>query len=104
MPRPRKEHLDPMFGRSSGHCQVLASLKSAEASRAALVAISLGVYGLACSSHQVMASTNIADTRSGTNSSEKVWKGSELSSVPGGRRPRPLTRSLRAARIVLTNE
>jgi hypothetical protein len=33
----------PTCLRTSGHCQVLASLKSAEASRAALVAISLGV-------------------------------------------------------------
>ncbi len=38
-----KEHLGPMFGRASDHCQVLASLKSAEASRALRVAISLGV-------------------------------------------------------------
>ena len=39
----RKEHLGPMFGGASDHCQVLASLKRAEASRALRVAISLGV-------------------------------------------------------------
>ncbi len=39
----RKEHHGSMFGRASDHCQVLASLKSAEASRALRVAISLGV-------------------------------------------------------------
>jgi hypothetical protein len=32
-----------LSGRANGHCQVLASLKSAEASRALRVAISLGV-------------------------------------------------------------
>ena len=37
------EYLGPLFGCASDQGQVLASLKSAEASRAALVAISLGV-------------------------------------------------------------
>src|SRR2546421_4752556 len=78
----RKAHLGSMFGRASDHCQVLASLKSAEASREVRVAISLGGQGRPCSSHQVMASTNSVDTRSGTNSSEKVWTARELASGP----------------------
>jgi hypothetical protein len=68
------------------------------------VAISLGVYGLPCSSHQVIASTNSADTRSGTNVSEKVWTGRWEGLGPCGSCPRSLTRPASAARIFHPNQ
>lgn len=68
--RSRNSSLDPVCVRTTSYGQVLASRNTAEASKAVFVASSLGVYGCPCSSHQVIASTSIAATRSGTNVSE----------------------------------
>src|SRR6266568_4623062 len=65
-----RRSLDPVCVRTTSYGQVLASRNTAEASKAVFVASSLGVYGCPCSSHQVIASTSIVATRSGTNISE----------------------------------
>src|SRR6266566_5004891 len=65
-----RRSLDPVCVQTTSYGQVLASRNTAEASKAVFVASSLGVYGCPCSSHQVIASTSIVATRSGTNISE----------------------------------
>ena len=66
-------NLDPVCVRTNVYSQVLASRNTAAASKDVFVASSLGVYGCPCSSQQVIASTIIAETRSGTNASENGW-------------------------------
>ena len=59
--------------RDRNHSKEFASLKIAEPSIAQRVAISLGVEGLSCSSHQVMASTKSAASIFGKKPSVNIW-------------------------------